>query len=86
MDTLRRKSCSAAGFGTPTAIGGQVCKSAATPNGGAYVYTYKYTSGNTQDKKHQLFYCYASLSQAPSTTWRAPGATANKVTQYACAP
>jgi hypothetical protein len=82
VDTLRRKSCSAAGFGAPTAIDGQVCKSAATPNGGAYVYTYKYTSGNSQDKQHQLFYCYASKSQVP----KGQGAAGNKVTQYACAP
>jgi hypothetical protein len=84
VDTLRRKSCSAAGFSAPAAIGGQVCKSAATPYGGAYIYTYKYTSGNTQDKKHQLFFCYASASQAPASG--RPGTTANKVTHYACAP
>lgn len=83
-ETIRRMSCSGAGLGAPTSIGGMICKSSATPGGGGYVYTYKYTSGNTQDKAHQLFYCYRSRADAPSRSLEAP-ASGNKVTAYACA-
>jgi hypothetical protein len=85
VDTLRRLSCDDAGFGPPAAIDGQICKSDATPNGGAYVYTYKYTSGNSQDKAHQLMFCYPSKAAAPSASGNVPGDTRNRVSAYACA-